>query len=577
MTAQSSNLSAGPAPSWGDQTGFFQRGRPAFWMFVVTLVVCSLDFLGQQLNFISTAPDAWLVTIILLVPYAIPVIAIIYYLDLYEREPLSIMVAGFLWGGIAATTLSMYTNTPLDEVIFKITGSADFTQAWGAALTAPFVEEGFKALGVILLVAIAREEFDDILDGFVWGAMVGIGFLLVEDVFYFVRAFVNDGGNWGSIIQMFMIRILGAGPYSHFLYTGLVGMGIAYYQTRTDVSPGRRLMMGLLYAAAGVGAHFFWNSPLLGFVFDFVPGIIGLAVFMTLKGLPMLIGLIVVLKLARNRERRWFAAFSQTFFDDGAITPAELGELSGLRARRRARKAAGAAKGPMGEKLKGQIQRQQINLAMAMSKFGSEQHPEVARQQALVIGLKTQLVGMGAAPVATVAWGGAATGGAAPAWGQPVQPAPTAQPAPSGWGQQPAQSGVAQPAAATWSQPAPAPVQPAQPGPVEPAPATAEPAQPVEPAPATAQPGPVEPAPATAQPGPVAPPVPAQPAWAPTHLAAPEGLPAWATPDPSRAPAANLAGGLELVISERAGDWARVTAVNGWTGWVDARRLVARG
>jgi SH3-like domain-containing protein len=34
-----------------------------------------------------------------------------------------------------------------------------------------------------------------------------------------------------------------------------------------------------------------------------------------------------------------------------------------------------------------------------------------------------------------------------------------------------------------------------------------------------------------------------------------------------------LAGGLELQVVQRIGDWAKVVAVNGWTGWVDARLL----
>ena len=232
MTAQQLAYDEGATPRWGFQTSFWQRRRPAFWLFVITLVITGLDFLAQQLQMISVVPGAWFATILLLLPYAIPVIAIIYFLDLYEREPISILVAGILWGGIAATTLSMYTNTPLSELIFKLTGDADFTESWSAALTAPFVEEGFKAIGLILLVSIARPELDDLLDGFVWGAMVGIGFLLVEDVFYFVRAF-SATGSYGDLIGMFMIRILGAGPYSHFLYTGLIGMGVAYYATRT--------------------------------------------------------------------------------------------------------------------------------------------------------------------------------------------------------------------------------------------------------------------------------------------------------------------------------------------------------
>ena len=157
----------------------------------------------------------------------------------------------------------MYTNTPLMEVIFKFTGDAAFTNEWSAALTAPFVEELFKGLAVVLLIAIARKELDDVLDGFVWGAMVGIGFLLVEDVFYFVRAFAETGDS-STPRQMFMIRILGAGPYSHFLYTGLVGMGLAYYVVRTDKTVGAARLSAIGLTAAGVGAHFFWNSPLLG-------------------------------------------------------------------------------------------------------------------------------------------------------------------------------------------------------------------------------------------------------------------------------------------------------------------------
>ena len=123
-------------------------------------------------------------------------------------------------------------------------------------------------------------------------------------------------------------------------------MGVAYYATRTGETFGRRVGIGLSYAAAGVAAHFFWNSPLLSELLGDGTSLVGWALFVTVKGLPMLIGLVLVVRLARRREGRWFAAFSQPFFDDGAITETELAELGGLRSRRRARKAAGRAKGP---------------------------------------------------------------------------------------------------------------------------------------------------------------------------------------------------------------------------------------
>jgi hypothetical protein len=65
--------------------------------------------------------------------------------------------------------------------------------------------------------------------------------------------------------------------------------------------------------------------------------------------------------------------------------------------------------------------------------------------------------------------------------------------------------------------------------------------------------------------------------WAPTHIVPAEGMPAWVEPDPAQAPVVNLAARVELRIDEQRGAWARVTGSNGWTGWVDARRLLPFG
>lgn len=500
MSAEPGLVGEGVPPRWGYQTSFWQRRQPAFWLFVVTLVLTGFVALGQQLEMIQVAPEAWFVTLLLLLPYAIPVLLVIYLLDLYEREPLSILAAALLWGGIAATTLSIYTNTPLGELIFKITANPVFTSEWGAALTAPFVEEGFKALGVILLVSLARAEMDDVLDGFVWGAMVGLGFLLVENVFYFVRAYVSTGGSYDGLFEIFLIRILGAGPYSHFLYTGLIGMGVAFYETRPDLPWSRRALGGAALAAAGVGAHFFWNSPLLGGLLG-DGGIVGWFTYVTAKGLPMLIGLLLLIRLARRRERKWFARLTTAQVDDGTITADEMRELGGLRSRWRARREAGRVKGAAGSRVKGRIQRQQINLAMVASRVGAADHPDVVQQRDLVRTLKADY---DALPVAAAA----------------VLPVAVA----------------------------------------------------VAPVPFVASRAPVAPVSVPFAPSPS----PAAPAWSPTHRVPDEGMAAWAAPDPSLPPLVTLGGRLELVVAERAGDWARVTAVNGWTGWVDGRRLVPR-
>jgi hypothetical protein len=57
----------------------------------------------------------------------------------------------------------------------------------------------------------------------------------------------------------------------------------------------------------------------------------------------------------------------------------------------------------------------------------------------------------------------------------------------------------------------------------------------------------------------------------PTHTAAAGGQPTWTSPGGDPGPV--LDAGLEVEVAERSGNWARVVAANGWTGWVDSRQL----
>jgi len=62
-------------------------------------------------------------------------------------------------------------------------------------------------------------------------------------------------------------------------------------------------------------------------------------------------------------------------------------------------------------------------------------------------------------------------------------------------------------------------------------------------------------------------------AWAPTHRTPATGLDAWTAPDPASGPPTRLDPGLPLRLEQTTGDWANITASNGWSGWVDVRLL----
>ena len=188
-------------------------------------------------------------------------------------------------------------------------GGAEFASRWTAALTAPFVEEALKGVGVVLIVLIARDEVDDVMDGFVYGALCGLGFAVVEDVFYFIARVRRRRRRGAAGVLRSGHR---SGLYSHVLYTGLVGMAVGILITRRDERSRRqRLRPAGLLAGAAVLGHFLWNSPLL----EFFPAhpwegaewlLIPLAT--AVKGLPFLLFMVVAVRLAHARERRWLRA-----------------------------------------------------------------------------------------------------------------------------------------------------------------------------------------------------------------------------------------------------------------------------
>ncbi|MEV8593694.1 hypothetical protein [Streptomyces sp. NPDC052012] len=64
------------------------------------------------------------------------------------------------------------------------------------------------------------------------------------------------------------------------------------------------------------------------------------------------------------------------------------------------------------------------------------------------------------------------------------------------------------------------------------------------------------------------------PGFRPTHVVPGDGLPAWETPDPGR-PTVPLDPLLPVQLLQRRGDWGQVLCSNGWSAWVDGRRLLA--
>ena len=88
--------------------------------------------------------------------------AFIYWLDRYEKEPLIMLGAAFVWGAVVAAGGAFVLNTVFGIGIYALTGSGDVADQATASLVAPFVEEALKA-GALLVIFLAfrrRVRFD---------------------------------------------------------------------------------------------------------------------------------------------------------------------------------------------------------------------------------------------------------------------------------------------------------------------------------------------------------------------------------------------------------------------------------
>ena len=373
------------------QARFFQPRVPAFWLYVTVVALTGVVAIAEQNLFREISPGGWALSWGLVILYAAPVAVVVYLLDLYEREPIPLLLAAFVWGAVAATTLAAIGNAGWGIVVARLAGP-EFASRWTAALTAPFVEEILKGVGVVLIVLIARDEVDDVMDGFVYGALCGLGFTVVEDVFYFIAVF---GGDVGGVLRGFFVRVIASGLYSHVLYTGLVGMAIAIVTTRREDRALRdRLRIAGLLAGAAVFGHFLWNSPILEF-FPAQPwegaDWFLIPVATAVKGVPLLLFVVLAIRLAHARERRWLHETLASELGEDAVTPQELVILESPRLRLRARRELRRRAGDRAAELLKRLQREEVNLAMIRSRVASEDDPALLRQRALCRSLRDAL------------------------------------------------------------------------------------------------------------------------------------------------------------------------------------------
>lgn len=168
----------------------------------------------------------------------------IYLKDRHEREPLSLLLISFLYGGLS-TLVTLFISWPVN-VLFLTQDNDVIDQFYNAFFKVALVEE-FSKFFFVRFILYYNRNFNEPFDGIVYAVMVSMGFATVENVLYVYQ--------YGFITGV--LRIFTAVP-AHATFGIMMGffLGRAKFTHRKEISLS---IIGLFAATLFHGAYdYFW-------------------------------------------------------------------------------------------------------------------------------------------------------------------------------------------------------------------------------------------------------------------------------------------------------------------------------
>ena len=254
-----------------------------------------------------------------LIPTVLYVLGI-WWLDRYEKEPIWLLALGFAWGLIPAALLLVLFELLFDLPVTAIGGETLAANLVSTAIGAPLIEESFKALALLGLVLAFHQEFDDVLDGIIYGAMIGLGFAMTENVLGYYLPILQAEGISAGLVNILMRSVVFG--VNHAFWTAIVGAAIGYarlvpgWGQRLVIVAGGWSLAVFFHAVHNAGATLVEHVGCLS---------LGISLVSTWGGV---LGLIVVAGLALRKESEWICDGLQEELRSGLLTSRERDLLS---------------------------------------------------------------------------------------------------------------------------------------------------------------------------------------------------------------------------------------------------------
>ncbi|HEX2313070.1 MAG TPA: PrsW family intramembrane metalloprotease [Thermomonospora sp.] len=348
-------------------------GRPSLGLIIALTVttLCALAVLGLYGWFGGVGFAVALLLAILPIPL---LISLVLTLDRLEPEPPRTLALAFMWGAGVAVLGALVLNTAgLIYVTVPVFGETE-GHFVSATVGAPLIEETLKGSVLFLLLWLRRQEIDGFADGLIYAAMVGLGFAMMENVTYYMRAF--DEGGADQLTAVFVLRGVIA-PLSHPLFTSMLGLGVAWAATHRS----GRVAAPLLGLLAAMVLHALWNGAAAF-------GAAGLGIVYALD-FVLLVVLIVIVFVERRGIVQRIGRYLPMYEPTGLVTPQDVRMLGRMSTRRAARRWARETGGPGAARAMGdyQLAATELTLLHKRAERGTADPAWLAERRDALLGL----------------------------------------------------------------------------------------------------------------------------------------------------------------------------------------------
>ena len=248
-------------------------------------------------------------------------------IDRNEKEPWRLVLVAAAWGALVATSLVIWGETFWEDAAVRtlVPGPGlEATRAFSAGL----LEELGKGAAVLLLFLVMRNEFDDVVDGIIYGAAVGLGFNFMESITYMTNLYaIFDPAGAGPIaagFQWYARQVLGL-FMGHATYTAFVGAGIGIAR---QLRPRRSKVLAIAGGfVVAIAAHFSWDAWLTFFpIGNGALGLVGVHLRTIVMTGPFTLVVVILLILGLRNESAALAAQlrNEAAAGAGVVLPEEV-------------------------------------------------------------------------------------------------------------------------------------------------------------------------------------------------------------------------------------------------------------